>query len=162
MYGVKPDIVTIGKGLGNGFPLAAVVCTREVANSLDEESRELFSTFGGNPVACAAGLAVLEYIDDNSLMNNAYVVGAELKSRLLEMKSEKIVCVRGEGLFVGIELSSSIVAGTLLRELKSKHKIIASLDGPADNVMVVKPPLTWTLDEVFYFCEAVREVLINM
>ena len=83
--GVEPDIVTIGKPFGNGFPLAAVVCTRSVAASF-ENGMEYFSTFGGNPAACAAGLAVLEVIKRDRLQEHAAEVGMYLRQRLTDLR----------------------------------------------------------------------------
>ncbi|HXF41828.1 MAG TPA: aminotransferase class III-fold pyridoxal phosphate-dependent enzyme, partial [Blastocatellia bacterium] len=103
--GVIPDIVTIGKPLGNGHPVAAVVTTPEIAASFDN-GMEYFNTFGGNPVSCAVGLAVLDVIEEESLQENALKVGAYLKSELEAKKSKHPLIgeVRGMGLFIGVEL----------------------------------------------------------
>jgi 4-aminobutyrate aminotransferase-like enzyme len=103
--GVVPDIVTLGKPIGNGHPLGAVVTTPEVAASF-ANGMEYFNTFGGNPVSCAVGLAVLDVIRDEELQQNALEVGTYLKDNLIALKSRLSLVgdVRGEGLFIGIEL----------------------------------------------------------
>src|SRR5262249_46822896 len=103
--GVVPDIVVLGKPLGNAFPLAAVVTTKEIANSFSN-GMEFFSTFGGNPVACAAGLAVLAVLEEEKLQENALRVGDHLKRKLqgLQQPHALIGDVRGSGLFLGVDL----------------------------------------------------------
>src|SRR5204863_733091 len=100
-----PDIVTLGKPIGNGHPLGAVITTPEIAGSF-ETGMEYFNTFGGNPVSCATGLAVLDVIRDEELQQNALEVGEYLKRelRLLQDRHSLIGDVRGQGLFLGIEL----------------------------------------------------------
>src|SRR6185503_10830008 len=103
--GVVPDIVTMGKPIGNGHPLAAVVTTPEIASAF-ENGMEYFNTFGGNPVSCAIGLAVLDVIEREGLQEHAREVGEYLKSGLESLKQshQLIGDVRGLGLFVGVEL----------------------------------------------------------
>src|SRR5208337_2003874 len=102
---VVPDIAVFGKPIGNAFPLAAVVTTTEIAASF-ANGMEFFSTFGGNPVACAAGLAVLDVLEENQLQQNALNVGAQWRRDLqsLQEKYPLIGDVRGMGLFLGIDL----------------------------------------------------------
>src|SRR5208337_3048687 len=100
---VIPDIVVLGKPIGNAFPLAAVVTTSGIAASF-ANGMEFFSTFGGNPVACAAGLAVLEVLEEEGLQENARVVGDYWLKLLRELDCDMIGDVRGMGLFLGIEL----------------------------------------------------------
>ncbi len=150
--GVIPDIVTIGKPLGNGHPLAAVVTTPEIAASFDN-GMEYFNTFGGNPVSCAVGLVVLDVIEDESLQENALKVGAHLKAGLEGLKSKHplIGDVRGSGLFIGVEL----VLDRETREPAAKHAsyvverlkecgILLSTDGPLHNVLKIKPPIVFS------------------
>src|SRR5213594_283487 len=103
--GVVPDIIGLGKPIGNAFPLAAVVTTREIANSFNN-GMEFFSTFGGNPVACAAGLAVLDVLEEENLQQHALRVGEHLTEslRALQTRHALIGDVRGSGLFLGIDL----------------------------------------------------------
>ena len=105
LQNVVPDIVTMGKPIGNGYPLAAVVTTPEIATSF-ANGMEYFNTFGGNPVSCAVGLAVLDVISREGLQEHSLRVGQHLKSRLAQLLDpfSLIGDVRGEGLFLGIEL----------------------------------------------------------
>jgi 4-aminobutyrate aminotransferase-like enzyme len=103
--GVVPDVVALGKPIGNGFPLGAVVTTREIAAAFDN-GMEFFSTFGGNPVSCAAGLAVLEVVEEERLQERALRVGRHLALGLRRLQDRHAVIgdVRGPGLFLGVEL----------------------------------------------------------
>ena len=103
--GVVPDIVTLGKPIGNGHPLGAVITTPEIAASF-ANGMEYFNTFGGNPVSCATGLAVLDVIRDEELQQNALEVGEYLKQGLRELQTSHSLIgdVRGHGLFLGVEL----------------------------------------------------------
>lgn len=167
---VAPDIVTIGKPLGNGMPIAAVLCTREIGDSF-AAGVEYFNTFGGNPVCAAAALAVLREVEARGLRAAATATGAELRARLAELAATAhgalIGDVRGEGLFVGIDLvvdrtsrePATAQASHLCSRLKSAHRILTSLDGPGDNVIVLKPPLTFGSREVGLFVRALEAEL---
>ena len=150
--GVVPDIVTIGKPIGNGHPLAAVVTTPEIAASFDN-GMEYFNTFGGNPVACAVGLAVLDVIEDERLQENALRVGAHLKAGLegLKTKHSLIGDVRGLGLFIGVELvldpetlAPAARQGSYIVERMKDCGILTSTDGPLHNVLKFKPPVVFS------------------
>jgi 4-aminobutyrate aminotransferase-like enzyme/Ser/Thr protein kinase RdoA (MazF antagonist) len=162
---VVPDIVVLGKPIGNAFPLAAVVTTREIAESVDN-GMEFFSTFGGNPVACAVGLAVLEVLEEERLQENALRVGTYLKKGLegLQERHEVIGDVRGLGLFLGIDLvedrrtrePATAQASYVVNRLR-ECGILTGTDGPYHNVIKLRPPLVFseqdadlflTLDEV--------------
>ncbi|MEP6993108.1 MAG: aminotransferase class III-fold pyridoxal phosphate-dependent enzyme [Acidobacteriota bacterium] len=147
--GVVPDIVTMGKPIGNGHPLAAVVTTPEIAASF-ANGMEYFNTFGGNPVSCRIGLAVLDVIRDERLQERALTVGQRLAvglARLAE-RHEIVGDVRGLGLFLGIELSldretrqpAPAQAAYVVERMKD-HGILVSTDGPDHNVIKMKPPL---------------------
>ena len=152
MQGVVPDIVVLGKPMGNGFPLAGVVTTPEIAASFDN-GMEFFSTFGGNPVACAAGLAVLDVLRDERLPENARCVGARLLGELrrLALKHPIMGDVRGAGLFLGIELvrdrqtlePAAEEASTVVNRLRDRG-ILAGTDGPHHNVIKLRPPLVFS------------------
>jgi len=150
LYDVVPDIVTIGKPLGNGHPLAAVVCTQEVADKF-ANGMEYFNTFGGNPVSCAIGTAVLQTIKNEKLQENASEVGNYLKLALKELavKFPLIADVRGEGLFLGFELLDvtgkpcADKADYLVNRMKD-FKVLMSTDGPDYNVIKIKPPLVFS------------------
>lgn len=149
---VVPDIVTLGKPIGNGHPLAAVITTPEIAQAF-ETGMEYFNTYGGNPVSCAVGMAVLDVIKDEKLQENAYKVGTLLKSRLQELKRkhEIIGDVRGMGLFLGVELvldrqtlAPAAEQATEIIERMKDRGILLSTDGPLANVLKIKPPLVFT------------------
>jgi len=149
---VVPDIVTLGKPIGNGHPLGAVVTTREIAASL-ANGMEYFNTFGGNPVSCATGLAVLDVIRDEELQQNALEVGEYLKEQLHLLQDRHVLIgdVRGLGLFIGIELvrdrdtlePADREAAQLVERMKELG-ILLSTDGPFHNVIKIKPPLVFS------------------
>jgi 4-aminobutyrate aminotransferase-like enzyme len=158
-YNVVPDIVVLGKPIGNGHPLGAVVCTREIAQSLEEKGMEFFSTFGGNPVSCVIGQAVLDVIDNEGLQEHARTTGAYFLDALreLEHKFECVGDVRGRGLFLGIDLVESdgitpatALANYVIDELRDK-RILTGTDGPANNVIKIKPPLVVTQADIERF-----------
>jgi len=150
-----PDIVTMGKPIGNGHPLAAVVTTPEIAASF-AGGMEYFNTFGGNPVSCAVGLAVLDVIEAEGLQENARNVGEHLQRGLEELARRHpcIAEVRGLGLFLGIELVSDAAARTPDAELAAavterlcERGVLLSTDGPLHNVLKIKPPIVFTEED---------------
>jgi len=150
LHDVVPDIVTIGKPLGNGHPIAAVACTQEVADKF-ANGMEYFNTFGGNPVSCAIATEVIRTVKREKLQENALVVGEFLKEELKTLAKEFPIIgeVRGQGLFLGIEL-----VDTQLNPLKGQtdyvanrmkdYGILMSTDGPDYNVLKIKPPIIFT------------------
>jgi len=150
--GVVPDIVTMGKPMGNGHPLAAVVTTPEIAASFDN-GMEYFNTFGGNPVSCAIGLAVLDVLADEGLQAHALAIGAHLMDQLRALMTRHTVIgdVRGRGLFVGIELvldrtaltPASAQASYVANRMRERG-VLVSTDGPFHNVLKIKPPMVFT------------------
>ncbi len=165
MQSVTPDIVVLGKPIGNGFPLAAVITTREIADSFDN-GMEFFSTFGGNPVACAAGLAVLDVLEEEGLQENARVVGSYWLDALRSIEHEMIGDVRGAGLFLGIELvrdcatlePASVEASRVVNRLRERG-ILAGTDGPYHNVIKLRPPLCFTKGDADRFVGVLEEVI---
>ncbi|WP_459211484.1 aminotransferase class III-fold pyridoxal phosphate-dependent enzyme [Aquimarina rhabdastrellae] len=152
LHDVIPDIVTIGKPLGNGHPLAAVACTQEVADKF-ANGMEYFNTFGGNPVSCAIGTAVLQTVKKEKLKDNAEAVGTYLKDALQKLAQEYPIIgdVRGEGLFLGIELVDETLtplaeAADYLANRMKDHGILMSTDGPDHNVLKIKPPIVFNLE----------------
>jgi 4-aminobutyrate aminotransferase-like enzyme len=165
--GVVPDVVTLGKPIGNGHPLGAVVTTKEIADSF-ATGMEYFNTFGGNPVSCAVGLAVLEVIQNEQLQHNAAVVGRHLKAGLEELMQnhELIGNVRGLGLFLGIELVRSrkdltpaTTEASRIVEQMRQMGILLSTDGPFNNVIKIKPPLVFTKANADRVVDALHTVL---
>ncbi|MEU6785023.1 aminotransferase class III-fold pyridoxal phosphate-dependent enzyme [Nonomuraea angiospora] len=165
---VVPDIVTLGKPLGNGHPLAAVVTTPEVARSF-ETGMEYFNTFGGNPVSAEVGLAVLDVIRDERLQANARQRGDQLLRGLRRLRDRHplIGDVRGEGLFIGVELSldgrrpASAHAAALKEAVKARGALI-STDGPDDNVLKIKPPLVLTETDCDLFLDVLGDALTEV
>ncbi|CAM2009042.1 aminotransferase class III-fold pyridoxal phosphate-dependent enzyme [Acanthopleuribacter pedis] len=148
---VVPDIVTLGKPIGNGFPLAAVITTPDIAATFDN-GMEYFNTFGGNPVACAAGLAVLDVLENEQLQNQAHQVGTYLKQGLVALQKQYPLIgeVRGLGLFLGVELvrdpeslaPADREAAEIVERMKARG-VLLSVDGPLHNVLKIKPPLVF-------------------
>jgi 4-aminobutyrate aminotransferase-like enzyme len=172
LQNVVPDIVTMGKPIGNGHPLAAVACTEAVAIAF-ANGMEYFNTFGGNPVSAAIGLAVLDVIKEEKLQENAYEIGEFLKSelRLLQKQFPLIGDVRGEGLFLGFELvEDGKIPATdktaYLANRMSAHGILISVDGPQNNVIKIKPPMCFNqqnaLDLMRYLTKIMKEDFMNM
>src|SRR5712692_4943832 len=165
--GVVPDIVTMGKPIGNGHPLAAVVTTPEIAASFNN-GMEYFNTFGGNPVSCAIGLAVLDVIAEEQLQANALHVGTHLMDSLrgLMERHALIGDVRGPGLFVGIELvlnretlEPAPAQASYIANRMRERGILLSTDGPFHNVLKIKPPLVFTKDNVDFLVATLDEIL---
>ena len=147
-----PDIVTLGKPIGNGHPLGAVITTAEIAASF-ANGMEYFNTFGGNPVSCAVGLAVLDVIRDEELQQNALEVGDYLKQGLLELQNRHSLIgdVRGLGLFIGIEfvrdretLEPADSEASRIVERMKERGVLLSTDGPCHNVIKIKPPMIFS------------------
>jgi len=154
---IIPDIVTIGKPMGNGHPVAAVITTAEIAESFNKSGVEYFNTYGGNPVSCAVALSVIKVLEDEELREHAKEVGEYMLEKLKEMsnKHSLIGDVRGIGLFVGIELvkdrvtkePASAIAQHVIFRMK-QHRILLSADGPHRNVLKLKPPMCFNTDNV--------------
>ena len=154
----------MGKPIGNGHPMGAVVTTPEIAASF-ANGMEYFNTFGGNPVSCAVGLAVLNVIREEGLQENARATGDYLMAGLRELarRNPLIGDVRGQGLFIGIELVRSretlepaaAEAETLVNRMKDRG-ILLSTDGPYHNVIKIKPPLVFGRAHANMLLDALR------
>jgi 4-aminobutyrate aminotransferase-like enzyme/Ser/Thr protein kinase RdoA (MazF antagonist) len=153
-YGFAPDVVTLGKPMGNGYPVAAVMARQELFDRLKAET-EVFSTFGGNPVAARAALAVLDVIDDERLVGNAKRVGEELLDALRGLEVGE---VRGRGLLVGVELESAELAERVVDEMRDAGVLI-NRTGPRGNVLKIRPPLVFTSEHADLLLEAIRAAL---
>lgn len=166
-----PDIVTMGKPMGNGHPLACVVTTEEIAGAFTDNGVEYFNTFGGNPVSCAIGLAVLDVIEKEGLRSNAVRVGNHLMKLLRELQATHPIIgdVRGVGLFVGLELvkdrdvltPATEETALLVRRLKEKH-ICLSTDGPWENVIKFKPPMCFSMQDAERVIEQIDHILTEI
>jgi 4-aminobutyrate aminotransferase-like enzyme len=141
--GITPDIVTVGKPMGNGHPVAAVLTRAELARALSPEG-EFFSTFGGNPVAMAAALAVLEVMDDQHVIENSRVIGAYLGGLLRNFASTTTVIheVRQIGLAVGVEVTDREQASNIVEAMRDNGVLIGTT-GRAGNVLKIRPPLVF-------------------
>jgi 4-aminobutyrate aminotransferase-like enzyme len=164
---VVPDIVTLGKPMGNGHPLGAVVTTPEIARSF-ANGMEYFNTYGGNPVSCAVGLAVLDVIEDEGLRDHAATVGSYLRQRLSDLAAHHPVIgdVRGLGLFLGIDLVRDRDARTpapeqahYLVERMRDLGLLLSTDGPHRNVVKIKPPLAFSPADADRLADTLDRVL---
>jgi 4-aminobutyrate aminotransferase-like enzyme len=165
--GVVPDIVVLGKPIGNGPPIGAVVTTAEIAASFDN-GMEFFSTFGGNTVSCAVGLAVLDVVEDEKLQAHAQQVGAHLLSRLrpLVEASPLVGDVRGSGLFIGVELvrdretlePATTEASDVVNRLRDEGILIGT-DGPHHNVLKIRPPMPFTIEDADLLASTLASVV---
>lgn len=159
-WGVVPDIVTMAKGIGNGAPLAAVTTRREIAEKLTQRTH--FNTFGGNPVSTAAGLAVLEAIDQDGLQENARVVGGKFKRGLeeLQQRHRLIGDVRGLGLMLGVELvrdrstkEPAKAEALEVMEYAREMGVLLGKGGLDGNTLRIKPPMCLTAEDVEFAVE---------
>ncbi|KAK7301592.1 hypothetical protein RJT34_12459 [Clitoria ternatea] len=168
-HGIVPDIVTLAKGIGNGVPIGAVVTTPQIAKVLTQ--RYYFSTFGGNLVSAAAGLAVLKVIEKDKLQQNAFVVGSYLKERLsTQMEKHKIIGdVRGRGLLLGVELVKDRKLKTPAKEemlqIFERMKDMGVLIGKGGfhgNVLRITPPLCFTKEDADFLVEVMDYTMSKM
>ena len=152
---VVPDIVVMGKPMGNGHPMAAVFTTPEIASSFEE--MEFFSTFGGNPVSCAIGMAVMDCIKQDGLIQSAAELGERFKGGLkeLQVKHDIIGDVRGRGLFLGFELvkdretkEPAAEEAARIVDMMRDRGVLLSTDGPHHNIIKIKPPMVLSKEDV--------------
>ena len=165
--GVVPDIVTLGKPIGNGHPMGAVVTTREIADAFDN-GMEYFNTFGGNPVSCAIGLAVLDVIEEEGLREHALDVGTRFRDSLADLGQRHALVgdVRGLGLFIGVELvrdreslePATEEAADVINQMRERG-VLLSTDGPFENVIKIKPPLVFSHEDAARVVEELDDVL---
>ena len=170
LQGVVPDIVVMGKPIGNGHPLAAVVTTPELAARF-ANGMEYFNSFGGNPVSMAVGLAVLDVIEGEGLQQKALATGAHMLGRFAQMAARHSLIgdVRGRGLFSGIELvrdratldPATEEAGWIVNHIRQQG-VLASTDGPLDNVLKFKPPMVFGLNEADILCDALETAFAEL
>ena len=165
-----PDIVTLGKPMGNGHPMGAVITTPEIAEAFDD-GMEYFNTFGGNPVSCVVGNAVLDVLEHDDLRRHARDTGDVLRGTLEELAAthEIIGDVRGRGLFLGVELVNDKLrrdpateVTTYVAERVCRLGVLLSTDGPLGNVLKIKPPMVVTLEDVEMAVRMLDEVLVKV
>lgn len=164
---LSPDMVIMGKSMGNGHPIAGLALSKPLSESFNN-GMEFFSSYGANPVACAAGLAVLDVLSESDLQSNSAILGAYLKDQLetMAMDFDQLGEVRGEGLFLGVDIiqnSKSKIedpsfASKIKHQLK-KHGILVGTDGPKDSVLKIKPPLCITQENVDEFLDVLQKIL---
>jgi 4-aminobutyrate aminotransferase-like enzyme len=170
-YDIVPDIVTLGKPMGGGHPIAAVVSTAEIAAAFGKHN-DYFNTFGGNPVSAAAALAVLDVIDEEGLHENARQVGRHLEQGLAALASDHEIIghVQGSGLFWGIDLVSDRESRRPIDPEEAKHLVSAirragvlmGLTGKHGNVLKMRPPLPFSRDNADHALEVVDTCLRMM
>jgi 4-aminobutyrate aminotransferase-like enzyme len=163
-HGVSPDLVTMGKPMGNGHPMAGVVARPEVLAAFARTSR-YFNTFGGNPVSCAVGMAVLDVIEGEGLQANAAEVGGYLKAQIAALAADFpiIADVRGAGFFLGVEFAqdgrpATEAAARVVNGLRQR-RVLISATGPGANILKIRPPLVFGRDHADLFVTALRETL---
>jgi 4-aminobutyrate aminotransferase-like enzyme/Ser/Thr protein kinase RdoA (MazF antagonist) len=166
--GLAPDIVTLGKPVGNGFPLGVVVANRELIEKF-QARYGFFSTFGGNPVAAAAGLAVLETLDREQLMANASATGSYLRAQLkiLSARHACLGAVRGAGLLLGLEVLDSRGvpsrerARRFVNQLARRHSVLTGTEGPSGAVLKLRPPLVFGREHADLLIKAIDSVALG-
>lgn len=166
-HGVVPDVVTMGKPMGNGMPISAVVTTRAIADEFDK-GLKYFNTFGGNPVSCAAGMAVLDVVEGERLQERAATVGRYLLTQLEELKQRHplIGDVRGQGLYAGIELVTdrnskdpAAAAASRVSERMKEEGVIIYPNGRLGNILKLKPPMIFGSEHVDLLVDRLERVL---
>ncbi|MCV2892441.1 aspartate aminotransferase family protein [Lentibacter sp. XHP0401] len=159
-HGLVPDIVTMGKPMGNGFPLAGVAMRPEIIKEFGERAR-YFNTFGGNPVAAAAGMAVLDVIEEEALQSNSQHMGTFVKQGLSDIATRHIAIsdVRGAGLFLAVECVSNGAPNATLASFVVNHLrqngVLISATGPDGNILKIRPPLVLQQPEAQFFLDTV-------
>jgi 4-aminobutyrate aminotransferase-like enzyme/Ser/Thr protein kinase RdoA (MazF antagonist) len=166
-HGVVPDIVVMGKPIGNGHPLAAVVTTRAIAHAFDN-GMEYFSTFGGNTVSCAVGIAVLDVLRDERLQAHALEIGTRMRDALVPLtgRHEIVGDVRGSGLFLGVELvrdrstrePATLEASYVVDRMRERG-ILLGTDGPHHNVIKIRPPMPFAASDADLLVAVLDDVL---
>jgi 4-aminobutyrate aminotransferase-like enzyme len=167
MQNVTPDIVVLGKPIGNGHPLAAVITRREIADAFNN-GMEYFTTFGGNPVSCAVGLAVLDVLQDEGLQVHAGRVGNMLLDGLKSFvgKYRMVADARGAGLFLGVELvrdpstlEPAAEEASFIANRMRDHGILLGTDGPYHNVVKIRPPMPFSETDADYLLRTFEKIL---
>uniref|UniRef100_A0A8C5EPH5 5-phosphohydroxy-L-lysine phospho-lyase n=1 Tax=Gouania willdenowi TaxID=441366 RepID=A0A8C5EPH5_GOUWI len=156
--GFCPDIVTMGKPMGNGHPLACVATTVEIAGAFTANGVEYFNTFGGNPVSCAIGLAVLDVIEKEDLRRNATKVGAHLKQLLTQLQTRHDIIGHSKNGKSTIRMKENISKN----RLKEQDRICVSTDGPWENVVKFKPPMCFSIQDADLVVRCIDRIITGM
>ena len=167
---VIPDIVTLGKPMGNGQPIAALITPKKIAKKFNN-GMEYFNSFGGNPVSLSIGESVLEFIEKRNLQKKSFILGNYLIKELNKIKKEfpeKIIEVRGQGLFVGVDLvkkgnpdlPDKKLAQFIINNCR-KLGVLISTDGPYNNVLKIKPPIIINKENIKFLVNCIRKSLLR-
>ncbi len=170
LFDAVPDMVTLGKPMGNGYPLAATILRRDLADGFLGEAL-YFNTFAGTPVAAAVGMAVLDVIEQEDLLRNAKEVGTYVQEQMLglQRRHDIIGTLRGEGLFFGMELvkdrtskaPAEAECGQLINEMR-RHGVLISRIGPSSNVLKIRPPLVFSRENAALLLETLDDALRSL
>jgi ethanolamine-phosphate phospho-lyase len=166
-YGVTPDIVTVGKALGNGYPVSAVICTKQISDTFAKRNIEYFNTYGANPVACTAAEAVIDIVRQEKLQENAKEVGTYLNGKFKELlRFPQVGDIRGMGFFQGIDVVESKESrkpdskmALRIRQEVRRRGVLISVDGPHNNVLKFKPPMVFNKENADTLIETLTSVL---
>ncbi|MBW6424341.1 aspartate aminotransferase family protein [Rhizobium sp. XQZ8] len=165
-HGLVPDLVTIGKPMGNGYPVAGLIARPEVIADFGKNAR-YFNTFGGNPVAAATGMAVLRFIKEQNLITHSRDVGEYFLDELASLSSRfpQLAAIRGAGLFIGADIEdagrpSASLAARIVNGLRER-RVLISASGPHANVLKVRPPLVFTRGHVDHFMKALKKTMMT-
>ena len=164
-FGITPDFVTLGKPMGNGYPVAAMITRSDLMDRF-AETTDFFSTFGGNPVAARAAIAVLDVIRDERLMQNAATVGEALRERLRDVAGRHAALgeVRGRGLLIGVDVVDAdggpdeAAAGRIVDGLR-RRGVLVGRTGPNSNVLKIRPPLVFADEHAMLMADTLAAVL---
>ncbi|OUY08655.1 aspartate aminotransferase family protein [Acinetobacter populi] len=170
-HGVVPDIITTGKPMGNGIPVSGLLAKSDVLSAFSDQI-PYFNTFGGNPVSMAAAQAVLKVIQEEQLQAHSQQVGALLQAELTKLmeRHECVGDVRGAGLFIGFELvkdrqsktPDKALALDLIEELRNTHRVLTSVAGPYGNVLKLRPPLAFQVQDIDWLVNALDQSLLKL
>jgi 4-aminobutyrate aminotransferase-like enzyme len=163
--GLTPDIVTLGKPIGNGFPMGVVIASRAMVEEFQARCG-FFSTFGGNAVAAAAGLAVLQVLDREGLQANAEKTGNDLRKGLMALARQFAMFgeVRGSGLLLGVDIQDQRAhpdkraAQHLVNRLSAEHGILTGLEGPSGAVLKLRPPMSFRQEHAQHLLAALATI----
>ena len=156
-HGIAPDVVTLGKPMGNGYPVAAVITRRDLAEKFPYAGRT-FSTFGGNPVAATAALAVLDVLRDERIPERVAAVGDRMRQDIQGLGKRSVLEVRGSGLITGVQFADAELARRAVDDLR-EQRVLIGRTGPREDVLKIRPPLTFRDEHTDVLLEAFERVV---